>query len=242
MSAVSRRALNVAVGVMVAMLDVQRSLAPMSTVTYCTPCAAASFSCPSRSAIVAPVRAKLKPWPLIAGLRATILWYWLSTAGSIPVDHEYCAQSRRTHPLHVASNPRVIESPVEAIELGSGTPAASTGTTPSAAIAAAATHHATSALIRTGPIIAVSAAVERAAHVQDRAGARHRRDRDVVDRSALVGLHLDGARAARTVGGPTARVARDLLVRLHPHARVARPLHGAAPRLDLERGGVEARA
>ena len=47
---------NVAVGVIAAMLDVQTSLAPISTVTYWT-AGRTDASCLSSSAILAPVRA-----------------------------------------------------------------------------------------------------------------------------------------------------------------------------------------
>jgi hypothetical protein len=47
--------------------------------------------------------------------------YWLFTVELVPVDHEYCGQSVRKHPNQVASKARVIESPVDAIEFGSGT-------------------------------------------------------------------------------------------------------------------------
>src|SRR5947209_1267360 len=46
--------------------------------------------------------------------------YSLFTEVLVPVDHEYCGQSATKHPNQVVSKARVIESPVEAIDEGSG--------------------------------------------------------------------------------------------------------------------------
>jgi hypothetical protein len=53
----------------------------------------------------------------MAGLRARIRSYWLETP-VVPVDQEYCGESDSTCD-QLMSKARVIESPVDAIELGS---------------------------------------------------------------------------------------------------------------------------
>ena len=55
----------------------------------------------------------------MAGLCARIRLYWLFTVVLVPVDQEYPGQSVRKQPHQVASKAREMESPVEAIELGS---------------------------------------------------------------------------------------------------------------------------
>src|SRR5579871_2582546 len=85
LSAVANSDLNVAVGVIVATDDVHTSLAPISTVTYCTRWAAAACSCPPRSAILAPVLASLYSLPATAGWAARTRWYCDVTALAVPV-------------------------------------------------------------------------------------------------------------------------------------------------------------
>ena len=76
------------------------------------------MACPTRLLSVAPLTASLNVWPAMFGLTARIREYWLSTEGSVPVD-----QFEVTHSPNdgQASNPRLIESPSAAIELGTGT-------------------------------------------------------------------------------------------------------------------------
>src|SRR6266496_1037010 len=61
---------KVAVGVMVATDEVQRSLAPSRMVTYCAPWATACPACLAPSDILAPVTASMNWWPPMAGLTA----------------------------------------------------------------------------------------------------------------------------------------------------------------------------
>ncbi len=60
----------VVTGVIVDSDDVHASFAPMRIVTYCTPRLTAVCAWPSRSTILAPERASLKLWPLIAAFFA----------------------------------------------------------------------------------------------------------------------------------------------------------------------------
>src|SRR3954471_21656202 len=116
---------KVAVGVIVPALEVHTSLAPMRTVAYSTLAGRAANWVPS-SAILAPVRAAFVT-ATAAPFRA--VWMrraWLLTLPLFPVDHEYWGQSANRQPRKVASNPRVMESPVAPITPGSGGAAAAT--------------------------------------------------------------------------------------------------------------------
>src|SRR5215208_7765330 len=115
-SACRNCAWSVATGVIAASLEAQTSFAPIRIVTSSTPCEPAALTCAFRSTIFAPVFASLRFLPEISGFFARIRRYTLLTEELVPVDHEFATQSMNGK-AHVL-NARVIESPVEAIELG----------------------------------------------------------------------------------------------------------------------------
>src|SRR5215217_4784064 len=114
--------------VIVEALEVQTSLAPISTVTYWTPAGSAA-SWTSSSATFAPVRAVFHAVTVTPGWAARMRRRWLGTLELVPVAHEYAGQSDRKQPHSVASKPRVIESPTEPTYVGyAGAACAAPGT------------------------------------------------------------------------------------------------------------------